>query len=185
MLAICIIRGLHEERDLETTPTSYPPGLSIPRWDIPFIVWMGQTLLSRNTNVTAQEAGSETCYMKATTVKIAWSLRKLRGKLHMYMQELLAVAVGIRKAWMLKTNLQWGTQRERVRLGCGVIVVATVPLGSWSRSGSRWLNEDHTLLRFLLLDSFCASQLEREIWNMLMSGSGYSYTCMWREEDKM
>ena len=60
-------------------------------------VGMGQTLLSRNTNVTAQEVGSETCYMKVTTVKIAWSLR---GKLHMYMymQELLAVAVGIRKA---------------------------------------------------------------------------------------
>ena len=56
---------------------------------------MGQTLLSRNTKVTAQEAGNETCYMKATTVKIAWSLR---GKLHIYMQELLAVAVGIHKA---------------------------------------------------------------------------------------
>ena len=53
---------------------------------------MGQTLLIRNTNITVQEAGSETCYMKVTTVKIAWSLR---GKLHMYMQELLAVAVAI------------------------------------------------------------------------------------------
>ena len=78
---------------------------------------------------------------------------------------------------MLKTNLQWGTQKERVRLGCGVIVVATVPLGSWSRSGTQWLNEDHAFIHFLLLDSFCASQLEREIWSMLMSGSGYSYTC--------
>ena len=96
---------------------------------------------------------------------------------HFWAETLLAVAVGIRKAWMLKTNLQWGTQRERVRLGCGVIVVATVPLGSWLRSGSQWSNEDHALLRFLLLDSFCASQLEREIWSMLMSGSGYSYTC--------
>ena len=94
------------------------------------------------------------------------------------------------EAWMLKTNLWWGTWSEKVRLQCGVVLVATVPL--WLGVGQEvvvWSNKDLALLFFLfhlflllLLDSFCVSQLEREIWSMLMSGSGYSYTCMWREE---
>ena len=87
---------------------------------------------------TVQEAVSETHDIKATIALI--EINNTREKLRM-------------KMWSktLKTNLWWWTQRETVRLGCGVILHYGV-----GQEVVAWWNEDLALF-FILLDSFCVS----------------------------